>query len=290
MNIHHLELFYYVARHGGISEAVRKMPYGIQQPAISAQLIQLEKTLGTTLFSRRPFELTGAGQELYAFIDGFFSGTDAVAAKIRGDSENVLRIGSSQIVLRDLLPGVLRTLLGKMPGLRVILRDGQPNELLDAVEEDSIDLAISSIDARPPAGFRKAVLAKLPLQLLLPPQSRVTRAQDLWAQGRPNESLIALPVGETMCRGFQKELARRGVHWKTSIEVSTVDLVCAYVREGLGIGLSVAIPGIVPKGVRALKLEGFPAMTYAVVWRKMQTPAAKLLVQMLVEKAQAIVR
>ena len=31
MNIHHLELFYYVARHGGISEAVRNMPYGIQR-------------------------------------------------------------------------------------------------------------------------------------------------------------------------------------------------------------------------------------------------------------------
>ena len=58
MNIHHLELFYYVARHGGIAEAVRKMPYGIQQPAISVQLIQLEKSLGTTLFRRRPFQLT----------------------------------------------------------------------------------------------------------------------------------------------------------------------------------------------------------------------------------------
>ena len=29
MNVHHLELFYYVARHGGIMEAVRNMPYGI---------------------------------------------------------------------------------------------------------------------------------------------------------------------------------------------------------------------------------------------------------------------
>jgi DNA-binding transcriptional LysR family regulator len=290
MNIHHLELFYYVARYGGISEAVRKMPYGIQQPAISAQLIQLEKALGSTLFIRRPFELTGAGQELYAFIEGFFSGTDAVAAKIRGESENVLRIGSSQIVLRDLLPGVLSDVLRKIPGLRVILRDGSPSELLQAVEEDALDLAISSIDTKPPAGFRKAVLAQLPLQLLVPVHSRVTRAEHLWAKGRPTESLIALPVGETMCRGFQKELLRRRVEWKPSIEVSTVDLVCAYVREGLGIGLSVEIPGIVPKGVRALKLEGFPAMTYAVVWRKIQTPAAKLLVQMLVEKAEEIVR
>jgi hypothetical protein len=28
MNIHHLELFYYVAKHGGISDAIRHMPYG----------------------------------------------------------------------------------------------------------------------------------------------------------------------------------------------------------------------------------------------------------------------
>ena len=43
MNIHHLELFYYVARHGGITEAVRNIPYGIQQPAVSGQVAQLEE-------------------------------------------------------------------------------------------------------------------------------------------------------------------------------------------------------------------------------------------------------
>ena len=37
MNVHHLELFYYVARHGGISRALQYMPYGIQQPAVSGQ-------------------------------------------------------------------------------------------------------------------------------------------------------------------------------------------------------------------------------------------------------------
>ena len=65
MNIHHLELFYYVARHKGIAGAVRNMPYGIQQPAVSAQVIQLENDLGVTLFQRRPFELTPAGEAAY---------------------------------------------------------------------------------------------------------------------------------------------------------------------------------------------------------------------------------
>ena len=61
MNIHQLELFYYVTRHGGISRAVRHMPYGIQQPAISSQLLQLEQNLGVKLFERQPFRLTAAG-------------------------------------------------------------------------------------------------------------------------------------------------------------------------------------------------------------------------------------
>jgi DNA-binding transcriptional LysR family regulator len=53
MNVHHLELFYYVAKHEGITEAVRKMPWGIQQPAVSGQILQLENSLGVKLFQRR---------------------------------------------------------------------------------------------------------------------------------------------------------------------------------------------------------------------------------------------
>jgi DNA-binding transcriptional LysR family regulator len=69
MNVHHLELFYYVARHGGISAAARQIPYGIQQPAISLQIMQLEDALATTLFHRRPFQLTPTGETLFRFIE-----------------------------------------------------------------------------------------------------------------------------------------------------------------------------------------------------------------------------
>jgi len=35
-------------QHGGISEAgAQQIPYGIQQPAVSAQIIQLEESLGS---------------------------------------------------------------------------------------------------------------------------------------------------------------------------------------------------------------------------------------------------
>ena len=83
MNVHHLELFYFVARFGGISEAVRNMPYGIQQPAVSSQIIQLEEFLGVTLFQRRPFELTPAGDELYQFAAPFFGNLARMTEKLQ---------------------------------------------------------------------------------------------------------------------------------------------------------------------------------------------------------------
>src|SRR5262245_36007351 len=119
MNIHHLELFYYVARHGGISEAVRNMPYGIQQPAVSGQILQLEEFLGVTLFQRRPFTLTTAGEDLYAFIRPFFDNVNAMADKLRGGVSQHIRIGASEIVLRDHLPPVLQTLREKFPKLKL---------------------------------------------------------------------------------------------------------------------------------------------------------------------------
>src|SRR5206468_11639795 len=103
MNIHHLELFYYVARHGGISEGVRNMPYGIQQPAVSGQIIQLEESLGATLFHRRPFALTSQGEYLYQFIRPFFDNLGQVEERLRGGVSQQIRIGASEIVLRNYL-------------------------------------------------------------------------------------------------------------------------------------------------------------------------------------------
>ena len=94
MNVHHLELFYYVARHGGVSAAARAMPYGIQQPAISAQILQLEDSLGVTLYQRRPFQLTTQGKVLYDFLAPFFGGLTEMSDRIRGGGEKRLRIAA----------------------------------------------------------------------------------------------------------------------------------------------------------------------------------------------------
>ena len=117
MNIHHLELFYYVARHGGIMEAVRNIPYGIQQPAVSSQIAQLEEDLGVTLFQRRPFSLTPAGKKLFDHIQPFFANLDALESELSGGEARHIRIGAVRHRAARPSAGTAAKSAKKIPGL-----------------------------------------------------------------------------------------------------------------------------------------------------------------------------
>ncbi len=273
MNVHHLELFYYVARHGGISRAVRNMPYGIQQPAVSSQILLLEQDLGVKLFVRSPFKLTQAGEELYAFGEPFFANLDATAARLRQKSAPRLRLASSEIVLREYLPAVVERLRKQEPKLKLTLRSGFQVELEKWLQEREVDLAITTLDAKPPARLNCLRLVRLPLVLLVHKKSKIKSAAELWAQGEIEESLICLPQTETMSRHFRQGLQQRKVDWPQSIEASSMSLVARYVANGYGIGLSVNTAGVVPHpAVRELPLDDFEAVEIAALWNGETTP------------------
>ena len=204
MNIHHLELFYYVARYGGITEAVRNMPYGIQQPAISGQVAQLEEHLGVTLFHRRPFALTPAGEKLYQFIQPFFANLGALETELQGGQAQHIRIGASTIVLRDHLPDLIQHARKKLPQLRVALREGYQGELESLLLREEIDLAVTLIEKRATPGINSQVLLELPMMLLVPASSKITNAEQLWEQDPINEALICMPAAEVITKHLQQ--------------------------------------------------------------------------------------
>jgi DNA-binding transcriptional LysR family regulator len=268
MNIHHLELFYYVARHGGITEAVRNIPYGIQQPAVSGQVAQLEEYLGVTLFQRRPFGLTPAGEKLYHFIEPFFAKLDAMASELQGGKARQIRIGATTIVLRDHLPELCQNVRKRFPNLKISLREGYPAEFESLLLKEELDLAVTAIEKRPASGLHSVALVELPLVLLVEKGSAITAAEQLWQRDRIEEALICLPGAEAICKNFQQGLARRGVDWFPSIEVSSLDLIETYVANGFGVGLSVQVPNakISPK-VRPMPLPDFAPVTLGALWR-----------------------
>lgn len=289
MNIHHLELFYYVARHGGISEAVRKIPYGIQQPAVSAQILQLEDSLGATLFTRRPFCLTQSGQKLYQFIQPFFQNLESVAEEIRGGASYQIRIGASEVVLRDHLPVLIQKVKQKFPKLKLTLREGYQPQLEIWLLRHELDLAITVLENKPPQGINSLPIMTLPLVLLVGKDSKIRSAAELWGRDKISEPLLSLPTNESVFKHFQQGLARKGIDWFPSIELSSLELIQVYVENGYGIGLSVAVPqGQRSKKVRALPLPDFAPIEFGVLWQGKLNPVLQTFVDEIRAHALAV--
>lgn len=287
INIHHLELFYYVARFGGISAAVRQMPYGIQQPAVSGQILQLEENLGVTLFERQPFRLTPQGEELLAFIKPFFDHVEQVGEQLRKNFAPQLRIGAAEPVLRLHLPKVIEQVKATHPGFRLGLRSGFQWELEAYLEKGEIDLAVVPIKRRAPPHTRVLRLVRLPLVLLAPRTAKIKSADALWRRGKIDEPLIGLPAGEGVTDTFQAVLQKRKISWPFSMDASSLELITQYVANGDGFGVGIAMPEVIRhRNVKVIPLDDFDPIELGVLWRGEPTPLLRLALQ----EIQAYVR
>jgi len=287
MNIHHLELFYFVAKHGGIAAAVRNIPYGIQQPAVSGQIAKLEEALGTKLFQRRPFALSPAGTELFEFIRPFFDNLEVVAERLRQNSSPQLRVAAPAIVLHDYLPQILQRVRSKFPVFRLYLHEAARTEAEQLLLAREVDLAIMLVDKKSRAGIQVRPLLELPLILLVQKKSKLARAEELWKRDKIEETLISFPRTDPVHVYFQRGLKRLGVEWFCGIEVNSTRLIEHYVASGHGIGLTVAAPGFeLPLQLRALPLSHFPPVVVGVAWSGRLSNIARQLVAELEAEAQ----
>ena len=283
MNIHHLELFYYVAKHRGIVAACRHIPYGIQQPAVSAQIATLEEDLKVRLFNRRPFQLTPSGEQLWNGIAPFFSQLSGLEAELRGEKAQELRLAGPTQVLRDYLPEVISELQQSHPKLRLILHDTAQREAEELILRGEIDVAVGVLEDRLAPGLRAEVLVKLPLVLLVLKADADRSVAALLREGaKGGRPLISLPAHERLARLFKDYLRKKELIWPVGMEVNSSDLIGLYVARGLGVGVSAQIPGLkLDPDVVELPIKDAPKLPIGVFWRGKLAPVAQAFVERL---------
>lgn len=299
MNLHHLELFYYVAKHGGIVRACREMPYGIQQPAVSSQLLSLEDSVGTKLFQRKPFALTPAGEHLFGFIAPFFNQLPKIKETLTGELGQEIRLAGSSELMRDFAPEIIHNLRKKYPKLRLSLTAANQKFAEELILKGDADLAVTVLEDKLAQGLKSKQLIELPLILLLPSKDRkLTDSQKILGALRSGSMpypLVALPPKEKITRLFQETLKKRSLVWDVLLQANNIDLVAHYVAKGMGIGLSTAVPRqSLPKGVKSIALRGFPKLPIGAYWRGQLSPAPgdflELLSQVATKLSQRVVK
>lgn len=295
MNVHHLELYYYVAKYEGITAAVRKMPFGIQQPAVSGQLLQLENNLGVKLFNRRPFSLTPAGEILYDHIYPFFSDLKNIESTLKGDESKHLRIAASSAVLLNHIPQVLAELQNRISGLKLTLKEIEPSDAHSAIVGQQSDIAICPLNDQVSDSVTSEQLLTLDMVLYVPEDWDIEIFEHLLEENDEGKGyisdkpLIGLPEPELISRLFEKSLAKQDIHWPVTIEANSLDVIKQYVAMGFGAGIGIDIPHTKPfPKIRTIPLKNFPPVIIGAIYQGRLKPLAQLFLDAVKEKSTSL--
>jgi DNA-binding transcriptional LysR family regulator len=122
----------------------------VTQPALSMQIIQLERELGVTLVERRPngATLTGAGQEVARRAAEILLGLRGLAdfaASCQAPLSTSLRLGVIPTVAPYLLPLLLPHLRDRHPGLELLVRETLTGTLVADLLAAGLDLLLVAL-------------------------------------------------------------------------------------------------------------------------------------------------
>lgn len=242
------ELFLRVCEAGGLSAATRFGKIGISQPALSAQMMTLEQHLGKKLFHRKPFELTPEGRIFLEEALRMRARMSQIRDMLADETERPLRIAASDVVIRDHLPILLKQ-IDTATRTRLILQEAQSQDLAGLVRNGDADLAIGLLSRHVPSGASPLVekIGEIPMLLLVPPShaASVKSWDDLVQLLRLGEKLglVGMSQANLMMRHITTSLRRAGIEWPTTLEVSSIGHVPAYVDLDFGFGFGFEIPG-----------------------------------------------
>jgi DNA-binding transcriptional LysR family regulator len=140
-----IQAFREVARHGTISRAAEAL--FVSQPALTARIQGLERTLGSSLFARgrRGSRLTEAGRAFLPHAERALTaverGREAVA-EVASGSGGRLTIGAAPAVSTYVLPTMLHRFQADHPGVHLSVRSGHSEDVLEMVLREEVDLGL----------------------------------------------------------------------------------------------------------------------------------------------------
>jgi DNA-binding transcriptional LysR family regulator len=233
LKLDQLHAFAQVAELGGFSAAAVRL--NLTQPAVSLQVRQLERRLGVRLLERvgKRTAPTLGGRELRQLVRRSDAAVAAATAAMAAHTTKVggrVRLGAGATACIYRLPRLLQKLRARHPELEIVVKTGNTADILRALEENALDLALVTLPAPgrafsvtpvledefvaifpaaegAPREATPAALAQLPI-VLFEPGANTRRLVDQWfARGRaPVRPRQELGRGEAI-----KELVAAGL-------------------------------------------------------------------------------
>lgn len=263
INLHQLATFQVVAKHSSYVRAAEELHFS--QPAVSAQIHQLEESMGVKLFDKigRRTRLTQAGEELYLYSQKIFSLIDETLEtmeSLRSPQYGRLSVGADTTVGTYVIPGLLGKFRQVYPDVEITLEVVNRNYLVDAMVNNRVDMVVmGKIPTEVPVFV--APFAPNELVLVAPPTHRLAGCQHVPFSELGREHFLLREVGSGTRAALEGAFQEAGIPLQVSMQVGNNSAIKQGVAAGLGIALisRVALDmELETHRLMILDVEGFP--------------------------------
>ncbi|MCE8006435.1 LysR substrate-binding domain-containing protein [Aestuariivita sp.] len=249
----------------------------VTQPTLSAQLKGLELKLGAELVerSRSHVIITPLGQAVVDRARRALREVDEIhtlAAQSHSHLQSTIRVGVVQSLGSYLLPLIVPGLHQSHPALKLYMREGLPDYLLQSLSDGTVDLLFFPLPVRR-ADFESLSIFREPIEIVLPCDHPYAAEREIAPAMLRGETILSLEPGHKLYEQVRRICEQYGADLSRDYEGTSLDTLRQMVAMGMGLSL---MPALYVKSevahqdiVVARQFRGSPpSRTIGMIWRK----------------------
>lgn len=250
--------FLTVARFSSFTQAAQFLH--LSQPALTAQVQQLESSLNLRVFNRdtRHVSLTRAGRDLMPTLERLlleFEGVIAGARDAAAQRQGIVRFASIPSVVATLLPATVAAFRNQYRYIHFDLRDDNSQGVITRIRNGDVEFGIANVGRDLP-DLEVADLWQDDMQVVFPNSHPIAELQKVTLEELAKYPLIFLERTRSDSRTILDAAFSSAGHLVIPIcEVGCTSVAVGLVRAGLGIALLASL------AISASNLRSFPELS-----------------------------
>jgi len=233
LNLKQLEAFYLVIRRKSFTRAAEEL--NVTQPAVTIQVKSLEKSLNLKLIQQvgKRMQLTEAGEILYQYAEKIFDLVSDANEKMRDFRKlmrGTLQIGTTKNYARYIMPALLSEFQRRFPRIKVILDEGNSEDMAKSVLEKKNELALISqlnLDRK----IKSIYFSTVEFVLVASPEHRFSQRKSISLRELNGEPVILREKGSGSRTAILRKFQEYGIWPSVIIEASSLDFIVGYVKQ-----------------------------------------------------------
>lgn len=237
MELREINTFLVAADKMNFSKAAEQLGYS--QAAVTIQIKNLEKELGTLLFDRigKSVYLTEKGKEFLIHAQKILLYTEESVSDIKDEKNysGMIRIGTSESILAASFPSIITNFHEMYPKMHICIKTGSRNLIFDLMLHNELDMAYTIDQNVIDHVWTGNILREEKVYFVASAKNPLVKKEKVEIEEVLAQELIMTECNIGYTYELSQQLARKGLSLMPYMETGNTDIIRSFVASNKGV-------------------------------------------------------